>query len=349
MQWPEREYPGPLGPGQYLLALTYLLAGSCLAALRSPSPARVKRGRPECLALGHFIGYPWTTQDRVTSHEVPASARLGDMTEVASWRTALNQRIVLKSLAVIGCAAGIQLAAAAPSPPTDLAQLQQGLAALPVPFVSNAGQWDARTAFAAHTFAGTLLVTTAGQLVYNLPGREIDDPVAATPAADDANARRADPVDRALRSRAAARPRGRGGVLTETLVDGAGHALMLTPHGSSPQSGMVSYFLGDDPSRHRSGLATYERVSLGELSPGIALQLRATGSNVEKIFTVAPTRDPDAIRVRLGGADRLRLGPGGELIAHTALGPVVYTAPIAYPTAHNLRMRVAPAMVSSLA
>ena len=38
-----------------------------------------------------------------------------------------------------------------------------------VPFVANAGQWDARAAFAAPTFAGTLFVTTDGQLVYSLP------------------------------------------------------------------------------------------------------------------------------------------------------------------------------------
>jgi hypothetical protein len=44
-----------------------------------------------------------------------------------------------------------------------------------VPFVPNAGQWDARAAFAAQTFAGTLFVTKQGELVYSLPGKPIAD------------------------------------------------------------------------------------------------------------------------------------------------------------------------------
>lgn len=40
-----------------------------------------------------------------------------------------------------------------------------------VPFVPNGGQWDKQAAFAAHTFAGTLFVTTEGKLVYSLPGK----------------------------------------------------------------------------------------------------------------------------------------------------------------------------------
>ncbi len=48
---------------------------------------------------------------------------------------------------------------------------QQRLAALVVPFVPNAGQWDEQAAFAAKTFAGMLFVTTEGKLVYRLPGR----------------------------------------------------------------------------------------------------------------------------------------------------------------------------------
>ena len=99
-------------------------------------------------------------QDHVTWDEVPGTANPGDMIQVASWRAALNQRIVLSILVVTGWAAGIQLVAAAPNRPTDLAQVRESLAALPVQFVPNAGQWDSRAAFAAHTFAGTLFVTT---------------------------------------------------------------------------------------------------------------------------------------------------------------------------------------------
>ncbi|MBK9608825.1 MAG: hypothetical protein IPO58_21205 [Betaproteobacteria bacterium] len=70
-------------------------------------------------------------------------------------------------------------------------------------------------------------------------------------------------------------------------------------------------------------------MSLGELAPGVHLDLRATGSNVEKIFTVAPKRDPGAIRVRLDGAERLELGADGAARSYESRA-VDFTAPIAY-------------------
>ena len=64
-------------------------------------------------------------------------------------------------------------ATASHTPAPTLATAQQKLAAMSVPFVPNAGQWDARAAFAAQTFAGTLFVTQQGELVYSLPGRPL--------------------------------------------------------------------------------------------------------------------------------------------------------------------------------
>ena len=209
--------------------------------------------------------------------------------------------------------ASAAIAAVAVSP--DEAMLKK-MSTLAVPFVPNAGQWDARAAFAARTFAGTLFVTTDGQLVYSLSGTVLE------PVSD-----AKEPL--AVHRRGQPSQRGQS-VLTETLIDGDGRAVALTPQGSRPQATRVSSFIKDDPSAHRGPLATYEQLSLGELAPGVHLDLRATGSNVEKIFTVAPTRDPGAIRVRLDGAERLELGTDGALRVYTNLGPVDFTAPIAY-------------------
>ncbi len=104
----------------------------------------------------------------------------------------------------------------------------------------------------------------------------------------------------------------------------------MIPTGAHPQIGKASYSIGIDESKHRDGLPSYERMNLGDVYPGINVQLRATGANVEKIFTVAPRYDPTMIQVRLDGAQQLELGPHGELIAHTGNGPVTYTPPIAF-------------------
>lgn len=185
------------------------------------------------------------------------------------------------------------------------------LARLSVPFVPNAGQWDKRAAFAARTFAGTLFITRDGQLVYSLPAAS----AAATSALTSPD---------------------RGWVLTETLVDARGRPRPMAPRALNAATGdrgmgqTIRHAVGNDRSRHVDGVNTYERVNLGDLYPGVNVQLRATGSNVEKIFTIAPKHDPKQVRIRLAGADRVEIGGEGELIAHTGNGPVTFTAPFAF-------------------
>jgi len=191
------------------------------------------------------------------------------------------------------------------------------LALMPVPFVANEGQWNADAAFAAPTFAGTLFVTREGKLVYRLSG-----------------ARRGDA--RAIATKVADAPatlsRNPDWVLAEAFVDRSGYSLRAAPQGVGAQPGNVSYLVGE-ASRHRTDLHAFDALHLGEVFEGVDVLLRATGRNVEKIFTVAPQQDAARIRVRVDGADALSLGSRGELIAATGNGPIVYTAPIAFQIA----------------
>ena len=118
--------------------------------------------------------------------------------------------------------------------------------------------------------------------------------------------------------------------LTESFVTATGEKLSATPQGYRPAEATVSYFTGNDVTKHQPRVNTYDRVNLGDVFTGINVQLRATGSNVEKIFTVAPQHDPKQIHVKLEGATSLAIGTQGELIAHTGNGPVAFTAPIAF-------------------
>jgi hypothetical protein len=52
---------------------------------------------------------------------------------------------------------------------TGEAQVRAQLGGLRLPFIENQGQTDARVAFYAPTFAGTLFVTRQGEMVYVLP------------------------------------------------------------------------------------------------------------------------------------------------------------------------------------
>ena len=206
--------------------------------------------------------------------------------------------------------------------------VRQKLAVARVPFVPNDGQWDAQVAFAAQSLAGTLFVATDGRLVYSQPGKVTDSAGRDAPG-----------YDPAPRRRSAAR-RTAGLVLTESFVDADGQSIPAVPVGHRKAGTTVNFFTGEE-SRHRRDLATFEGVDLGDVFPGINVRLRATGNNVEKIFTVAPEQDPGRIRLRVDGATGLEIGMAGELVAHTGNGPVTFTAPVAFQdNAHGQRQPV---------
>jgi hypothetical protein len=92
----------------------------------------------------------------------------------------------------------------------------------------------------------------------------------------------------------------------------------------------VSYFIGNDPSKHRSGLSTYRYVSLGEVWSGVEVKLKATQKTVEKLFYVKPGADPSKIVVQVDGAKDLKLSKDGEIIIQTGLGDLKLSKPVAW-------------------
>lgn len=198
-----------------------------------------------------------------------------------------------------------------------LSEASAKLATMQVPFVPNGGQWDKQAAFAAHTFAGTLFVTTEGILVYSLPGK-----LKVNGSSD----RDEDKHTKTTRQINARTP---GWVLTETFIGADHQPLTVKPEGYRSTQAKAGYIIGA-AGHHTKPLDSFERVRLGEVFKGVEVELRATGNNVEKIFTVKPHQDTKQIHLRVAGANKLTLGKTGELIVQTGSGPVIYTAPIAY-------------------
>ncbi len=58
-----------------------------------------------------------------------------------------------------------------------------------------------------------------------------------------------------------------------------------------------SFFIGNDPKRHRSEVRTYETVGLGEIYERIEVGLKAHGNNVEKLHYVKSGAEPEEIRM----------------------------------------------------
>jgi hypothetical protein len=115
-------------------------------------------------------------------------------------------------------------------------------------------------------------------------------------------------------------------VISERWVGGKVQAIK----GEEELQTKVSYFVGNDPSKHRSGLSTYRYVSLGEVWSGVEVKLKATQKTVEKLFYVKPGADLSKIVVQMDGAKGLKLSKDGEIIIQTGLGDLKLSKPVAW-------------------
>src|SRR5262245_4107315 len=228
---------------------------------------------------------------------------------MSSVRLVATARLAATALAVLAFVAFCSLRTSGPPTPAEVARQVDRLA---VPFVANAGQSDPRVAYSASTFSGTVFVTKEGELVYALPAPGHREAVG-------------------LREPAS------GWTLTERFVDG--HPSPIGAHSAATH---VSVFAGNDPARWQRDVASYADVDLGAVWPGISVALTAHGKQVEKVFTVEPGAVPDAIRVRVAGAESLAVADDGALVAHTGVGDVRLTPPVAYQEVAGTR-RMLPA------
>jgi len=230
---------------------------------------------------------------------------------------------------------------------------------LQVPFIANEGQTDERVRYYANTFGGTVFVTKEGEIVYALPaGSKMQDAGCKIRemegSADGQGCGEAGehPQFKIKKSEV-------GGIaLKEQFIGGK----IIGIRGGEQSATIVNYFKGNDPSKWKSSISTYNVVDMGEVYDGIGLSLKAHGNNVEKLFTVKPGADPGKIRIRLDGVqptespfsnedDRnsplikgemgLSVNEQGELEAETELGVVKFTKPVAYQEIDGKRVSVA--------
>ena len=173
---------------------------------------------------------------------------------------------------------------------------------LNLPFIVNNGQLDPSVGYYAQTFAGPLYITKSGELVYSLPPSKTG---------------------------------GRGWTLVERFEQGS-----AAPKGSDLNTSQVSYITDHDGKAVTQSSKTFGAITLGEVFPGIKIDLRIRGDSVEKIYTLEPGADPARIRMGMIGAESLNLDSEGSLIAMTGNGPVKFSAPIAYQQNSGKKMPV---------
>lgn len=174
-----------------------------------------------------------------------------------------------------------------------------------VPWVENAGQWQEEVLFYAPTFSGNVIINKAKEILYALP------------------------VDSTS-----------GYVLKERFVGTTKQHMTQAPYGEERTTTHFNYFIGKDATSWQTNVPAYEVLNMGEIWEGVALKLNAHSNNVEKLFYVTPNAAPSSIQIEVDGAEQLQLSQNGELIVITPVGPLRYSAPVAYQWIHGEKQLV---------
>jgi urease beta subunit len=111
-------------------------------------------------------------------------------------------------------------------------------------------------------------------------------------------------------------------------MQGANQA--LRPAAEEPLPGRVNYFIGNDPSKWRTNVATYNKVRYAGVYPGIDLVYYGTDGKLEYDFAVAPGFEAKAIELKFEGARRLRVDSHGDLKIQTSNREIAFQRPVAY-------------------
>jgi len=99
----------------------------------------------------------------------------------------------------------------------------------------------------------------------------------------------------------------------------------------------VNYFLGNDPGQWRRNVRAYRAVRYQEVYPGVDVVYYGNQRQIEFDFVVGPGADPGRIELNFEGAEKIEIDAGGDLVLHTAAGPVRQQRPIAYQEAGGRR------------
>jgi Beta-propeller repeat len=104
--------------------------------------------------------------------------------------------------------------------------------------------------------------------------------------------------------------------------------------------GLYNYFIGNDPTKWRSGVKGYSEVVYRNAWPGVDFRVAGNGPNLEQEFIVSPGADLSKIRVAYRGIDKLETSADGSLVVQTAFGRLRESKPLIYQEIAGKRVPV---------
>jgi hypothetical protein len=181
-------------------------------------------------------------------------------------------------------------------------RVQEAYGQLPLAFEANAGQTDARVDFLARGRGYTLFLTRGGGATLSLLAKESQQ-----------------------------------AVLRLSMVDAAGRA---RGEGRSALAGKVNYLHGSTPSQWRRNIDTFGRVHYSEVYAGIDVAYYGNQGQLEYDFILKPGADPEQIRMRFEGADKVEVDESGNLQVGIGGRVVTQRAPVIYQERQGARQTV---------
>lgn len=183
--------------------------------------------------------------------------------------------------------------------------IMENLQHIRIPFVRNKGNVNHdEIMYYARTFAGTVSVTNNGDIFYSVEGIVNSD----------------DEKKRVV-------------IFKEKFKNSIAGAI----EGNGLSVTKVNSFSGNNKTSWKTNMPVYETITLNRIYKGITLELNAFGNNVEKVFTVDTTGNPDNISIEVEGAERLDINDIGEIEIETSGGIITMTRPVAYQIINEKR------------
>src|SRR6266540_2751705 len=168
---------------------------------------------------------------------------------------------------------------------------QNDLARLPLAFVPNAGQTDARVKYQVRGQGGTVFFTPQ-EVVIAIP----DKPNRGQQAGNTPIISATQPISLSV---------------VRVSFDGASANPDIVATDRLP--GTVNYLLGNDRTKWQTNLATYAGITYQSLYPGIDVHYDGTDGHLKSTYTIAPGANPNRLRWRYDGAKDVQVDAAGNL------------------------------------
>ncbi len=189
---------------------------------------------------------------------------------------------------------------------------------LNIPFVENAGQYADKTVrYVAGIFRGAVAVKEK-EVVYALVENRTEPP------------KELNSFSQAMAAREENNPGAKVAAFGVRYLTEQGVASSLNPQGLDKSQTVVSDHRAGTGNRQSSKLGAWNAVALGEVWPGVEVELRAHEKNVEQLFYVSPGHRPEQIALNFSGIKQLSIDEQGELVIEHSQGRYSLTKPVGY-------------------